>query len=174
MILAIGIGNLIFSIFSGQPLVILGATGPTIIFEQIIFNFCSTYDIPFLNFRFWIGMWTTRSTRVLWWNSSPDSRRRYSQPSLDSYSSTRPLSGSESSTGTTPIISDSFTPPCPVCVTASSFPRWRAWRLWTSPMPLTLAPTGRIQRETAPLACYDTTLVSSARERVLSTTMMSS
>ena len=59
MILAVGIGNLIFSIFSGQPLVILGATGPTIIFEQIIFNFCSSYDIPFLNFRFWIGMWTT-------------------------------------------------------------------------------------------------------------------
>lgn len=59
MILAVGIGNLIFSIFSGQPLVILGATGPTIIFEQIIFNFCSTYGVPFLNFRFWIGMWTT-------------------------------------------------------------------------------------------------------------------
>lgn len=59
MILAVGIGNLIFSIFSGQPLVILGATGPTIIFEQIIFSFCSSYDIPFLNFRFWIGMWTT-------------------------------------------------------------------------------------------------------------------
>ena len=59
MILAVGIGNLIFSIFSGQPLVILGATGPTIIFEQIIFLFCSSNDIPFLNFRFWIGMWTT-------------------------------------------------------------------------------------------------------------------
>lgn len=59
MILAAGIGNLVFSIFSGQPLVILGATGPTIIFEQIVFNFCSTYNIPFLNFRFWIGLWTT-------------------------------------------------------------------------------------------------------------------
>lgn len=59
MILAVGIGNLIFSIFSGQPLVILGATGPTLIFEQIIFSFCSSNDIPFLNFRFWIGMWTT-------------------------------------------------------------------------------------------------------------------
>lgn len=58
MILAVGIGNLIFSIFSGQPLVILGATGPTIIFEQIVFNFCSTYNVPFLNFRFWIGLWS--------------------------------------------------------------------------------------------------------------------
>ena len=58
MILAVGIGNFVFSIFSGQPLVILGATGPTIIFEQILFNFCDSMDIPFLNFRFWIGMWT--------------------------------------------------------------------------------------------------------------------
>ena len=58
MLLAVGIGNLIFSIFSGQPLVILGATGPTIIFEQIVYTFCSTYGIPFLNFRFWIGLWS--------------------------------------------------------------------------------------------------------------------
>ena len=58
MILAVGIGNLIFSIFSGQPLVILGPTGPTIIFEQIVFMFCQSYGVPFLNFRFWIGLWT--------------------------------------------------------------------------------------------------------------------
>ena len=58
MILAVGIGNLVFSIFSGQPLVILGATGPTIIFEQIVFNLCNMYGVPFLNFRFWIGLWS--------------------------------------------------------------------------------------------------------------------
>ncbi len=61
MILAVSIGNFFFSIFSGQPLVILGATGPTIIFERLIFTFCSTpgVNIPFLEFRFWVGLWTS-------------------------------------------------------------------------------------------------------------------
>lgn len=58
MILAVGIGNLVFSIFAGQPLIILGATGPTVIFEQILFSFCSSQNVPFLEFRFWIGLWT--------------------------------------------------------------------------------------------------------------------
>ena len=58
MLLAVAIGNFIFALFSGQPLVILGSTGPTLIFEQGLFDFCSKYDIPFLNFRFWIGLWT--------------------------------------------------------------------------------------------------------------------
>lgn len=57
-ILAVGIGNLFYSIFSCQPLVILGPTGPTLIFDQIVFNFCRIHDIPFLEFRFWIGLWT--------------------------------------------------------------------------------------------------------------------
>lgn len=64
-ILAVGIGNLVFSIFSGQPLVILGATGPTIIFEQILYNYCAENDIPFLNFRFWIGLWTAIFMTIL-------------------------------------------------------------------------------------------------------------
>lgn len=53
-----GVGNLIYSIFSSQPLVILGPTGPTIILENVVFHFCGTEGIPFLEFRFWIGMWT--------------------------------------------------------------------------------------------------------------------
>ncbi len=60
MLLAVSIGNFIFSIFSGQPLVILGATGPTVVFERLIFMFCSApgINIPFLEFRFWVGLWT--------------------------------------------------------------------------------------------------------------------
>ena len=58
MVLAVGLGNFVFSIFAGQPLIILGATGPTVIFEQILFSFCESQNIPFLEFRFWIGLWT--------------------------------------------------------------------------------------------------------------------
>ena len=59
--LAVSISNFIFSIFSGQPLIILGATAPTVIFEMILFYFCSlpSVDLPFLEFRFWIGLWTS-------------------------------------------------------------------------------------------------------------------
>lgn len=64
-ILAVGIGNLFYSIFSCQPLVILGPTGPTLIFEQIVFTFCGMQGIPFLEFRFWIGMWTALFMFVL-------------------------------------------------------------------------------------------------------------
>ena len=61
------IGNFIFSIFSGQPLIILGATGPTVIFEKIIFYICNLPDVnlPFLEFRFWIGLWTALFITVL-------------------------------------------------------------------------------------------------------------
>lgn len=58
MILAVGIGNLVFAPFAGQPLVVLGGTGPTLIFEDIVFQFCTQNNIPYLNFRFWIGLWT--------------------------------------------------------------------------------------------------------------------
>lgn len=65
MILAVAIGNIVYSIFAGQPLVVLGGTGPTLIFEDIVFTFCTTYNIPYLNFRFWIGMWTALFMIVL-------------------------------------------------------------------------------------------------------------
>ncbi len=67
MLLAVSIGNFVFSIFSGQPLIVLGATGPTVVFERLVFMFCSSpgINIPFLEFRFWIGMWTALFIFVL-------------------------------------------------------------------------------------------------------------
>lgn len=57
-LLAASIGGVLFSLFSGQPLVILGATGPMLIFEEILFNFCTRTDLDYMPFRMWIGMWT--------------------------------------------------------------------------------------------------------------------
>ncbi len=53
-----GLGNLFYSIFSGQPLVVLSPTGPTLIMEQLVAQFCSQQGIPFLEFRVWIGLWS--------------------------------------------------------------------------------------------------------------------
>lgn len=57
-ILAGGIGGVMFSLFGGQPLIILGATGPMLVFEEILYTFCENFGIDYLPFRLWIGIWT--------------------------------------------------------------------------------------------------------------------
>ncbi|XP_059424317.1 sodium bicarbonate cotransporter 3 isoform X3 [Carassius carassius] len=47
-----------FSLFSGQPLTILGSTGPVLVFEKILFKFCSDYGLSYLSLRTSIGLWT--------------------------------------------------------------------------------------------------------------------
>ena len=50
-----GIG---YGLFSGQPLTILGSTGPVLVFETIVFEFCKKSGWNYMSFRFWIGSWT--------------------------------------------------------------------------------------------------------------------
>ena len=40
-----------YGLFSGQPLSILGPTGPILVFEGIVYNLCQTFDWDFLSFR---------------------------------------------------------------------------------------------------------------------------
>ncbi|XP_057657143.1 sodium-driven chloride bicarbonate exchanger isoform X3 [Diorhabda carinulata] len=47
-----------YGLFSGQPLSILGSTGPVLVFETIVFDFCYTMKWDYMSFRFWIGTWT--------------------------------------------------------------------------------------------------------------------
>lgn len=50
--------GVIFSIFGGQPLMFIGASGPLLIFDQIIFQISEEIvHIDFLKFRAWIGIW---------------------------------------------------------------------------------------------------------------------
>ncbi|XP_017779385.1 PREDICTED: sodium bicarbonate cotransporter 3 isoform X3 [Nicrophorus vespilloides] len=46
-----------YGLFSGQPLTILGSTGPVLVFETIVYEFCQTLHWDYLSFRFWIGAW---------------------------------------------------------------------------------------------------------------------
>jgi len=48
----------IFCLFGGQPLTVLGCTGPVLIFEKILVEFCKTYEIFYLTMRLWIGLWS--------------------------------------------------------------------------------------------------------------------
>lgn len=49
----------IFCLLAGQPLTVLGCTGPVLIFEKILVNFCHAYGIYYLTMRLWIGLWST-------------------------------------------------------------------------------------------------------------------
>uniref|UniRef100_A0A915KE64 Anion exchange protein n=1 Tax=Romanomermis culicivorax TaxID=13658 RepID=A0A915KE64_ROMCU len=57
-VLAGGICGVVYALFSGQPLCVLSATGPCLVFEVIMHNLCSTMQWEFLPVRAWLGMWT--------------------------------------------------------------------------------------------------------------------
>jgi len=59
MIAATSVSGVIFGLFSGQPLIILGATGPLLVMEEKIYNLCQSLQIEFLPYRVWIGFWIT-------------------------------------------------------------------------------------------------------------------
>ncbi|KAG7258696.1 hypothetical protein CRUP_029556 [Coryphaenoides rupestris] len=48
-----------YSLFAGQPLTILGSTGPVLVFEKILFKFCKEYGLSYLSLRACIGLWTS-------------------------------------------------------------------------------------------------------------------
>ncbi|XP_061676926.1 sodium bicarbonate cotransporter 3-like isoform X4 [Syngnathoides biaculeatus] len=54
-----------YSLFAGQPLTILGSTGPILVFEKILFKFCCDYSLCYLSLRTSIGLWTAFLCLVL-------------------------------------------------------------------------------------------------------------
>ncbi|XP_025113828.1 band 3 anion transport protein-like isoform X2 [Pomacea canaliculata] len=51
------VAGMIFSLLCGQPLMLIGATGPVLVFEQSLYSFASSNGIEFLPMRVWIGLW---------------------------------------------------------------------------------------------------------------------
>ncbi|XP_034231560.1 sodium bicarbonate cotransporter 3 isoform X3 [Thrips palmi] len=49
--------GVVYGLFSGQPLTILGSTGPVLVFESIVYEFCSEMGWDYMSFRLWIGIW---------------------------------------------------------------------------------------------------------------------
>lgn len=48
-----------YGFFSGQPLTVLGSTGPVLVFESIVYEFCKQVEWDYMSFRLWIGIWIT-------------------------------------------------------------------------------------------------------------------
>jgi len=65
MILSSGISGVIYALFSGQPLCILGATGPELAYTAVFFSLCKQLELEFLPARVWQGLWTAFFTVVL-------------------------------------------------------------------------------------------------------------
>mgnify|MGYP002630891905 CR=1 FL=1 len=58
MLLSTGLCGVIYALFSGQPLTIIGCTGPVMIFMGIFYSVCESYGVPYLPTLAWVGLWT--------------------------------------------------------------------------------------------------------------------
>ena len=58
MLVVTAIGGITFAVLSGQPLTILGGTGPIVIFTGLLYIACKSIDIPFLPTYAWVGLWS--------------------------------------------------------------------------------------------------------------------
>ncbi|CAH8658768.1 unnamed protein product [Dicrocoelium dendriticum] len=56
-ILSGAVVGILYALFSGQPLTIMGSTGPVLVFEGIIYRLSLRMDWDYLSFRLWIGFW---------------------------------------------------------------------------------------------------------------------
>jgi anion exchange protein len=52
------LSGILYGLFSGQPMTILGSTGPVLVFETILFNFSKENGIDYIGLRAWVGLWT--------------------------------------------------------------------------------------------------------------------
>ncbi|UYV66706.1 SLC4A7 [Cordylochernes scorpioides] len=57
--------GVLYGLFSGQPLTILGSTGPVLVFETILFDFCKDKNLDYMTLRLYIGMWTALVLLIL-------------------------------------------------------------------------------------------------------------
>ncbi|XP_076110717.1 electroneutral sodium bicarbonate exchanger 1-like isoform X2 [Mytilus galloprovincialis] len=57
-IVAVAFVNLVFALFGGQPLIIMGSTGPVLVLEIILYTMCRDSDWDFLPFRCLVGLWS--------------------------------------------------------------------------------------------------------------------
>ncbi|NXJ39217.1 B3AT protein, partial [Ciconia maguari] len=47
----------LFSILSAQPLLVVGFSGPLLVFEEAFYSFCTNYGMEYIVGRVWIGFW---------------------------------------------------------------------------------------------------------------------
>merc|ERR1719261_654207 len=54
-----------YAVFSGQPLCILGPTGPELAYALVFMEMCNVLGLDFMTARVWLGLWTALFTTLL-------------------------------------------------------------------------------------------------------------
>uniref|UniRef100_A0A3P9J2B5 Anion exchange protein n=1 Tax=Oryzias latipes TaxID=8090 RepID=A0A3P9J2B5_ORYLA len=57
LIVSTAVQGIFFSLLGAQPLLVVGFSGPLLVFEEAFFNFCKGNNIEYLTGRTWIGFW---------------------------------------------------------------------------------------------------------------------
>lgn len=58
MIVATAGCGVAYALLAGQPLTVLGGTGPLLIFTGVLYDLCVRLGLPFLTTYAWVGLWT--------------------------------------------------------------------------------------------------------------------
>lgn len=58
MLVASAACGIVYALFAGQPLIILGGVGPLLVFTAILYRLCGDLQLPFLPAYAWVGFWT--------------------------------------------------------------------------------------------------------------------
>lgn len=56
-LLSTSITGILFALLSAQPMMVVGATGPLLLFDQSLMMICASMEIDFLTMRLYIGFW---------------------------------------------------------------------------------------------------------------------
>uniref|UniRef100_A0A8C3HDU2 Anion exchange protein n=1 Tax=Chrysemys picta bellii TaxID=8478 RepID=A0A8C3HDU2_CHRPI len=57
LIISTAVQGIVFCLLGAQPLLIIGFSGPLLVFEEAFFTFCTTNGLEYLVGRVWIGFW---------------------------------------------------------------------------------------------------------------------
>jgi mannitol/fructose-specific phosphotransferase system IIA component (Ntr-type) len=65
MLAASAVCGVVYALVAGQPLIILGGTGPLLIFTAVLYRLCGDLSIPFLPAYAWVGLWSAAILVIL-------------------------------------------------------------------------------------------------------------
>ncbi|XP_040917849.1 solute carrier family 4 member 1a (Diego blood group) [Toxotes jaculatrix] len=57
LMISTSIQGVIFCLFAAQPVLVIGFSGPLLVFEEAFFSFCKSQGIEYIVGRIWVGMW---------------------------------------------------------------------------------------------------------------------
>ncbi|KAM9394025.1 solute carrier family 4 member 1a (Diego blood group) [Pholidichthys leucotaenia] len=57
LMISTSIQGVIFCIFAAQPVLVIGFSGPLLVFEEAFYAFCHAQGIEYIVGRIWVGMW---------------------------------------------------------------------------------------------------------------------